>query len=306
MATSFVTLNDLPGGDPAAADNSSATTDQPGASQTPSDASAAGETTLATRVAELEALISRHRQQLTGSQGEVQRLRQELDQMRQAPPQAATQAPAAAPPQQTVKLTEAIRKLELEDDPSLLEAWEQSQRGGGLSREEIQAIVQQAQAPQQTQQTLQQAIVQRHPELLSDQAFTQGVGERYQELANDPLTRTLHPPDPQFLYTEPSTQMQYDMRVLMQAANEVKAKTPPRAATQPSTLGITGGSGSAPSSSGPSIPRSLVGPNGVLSDPTVQAALRNLGWGSNIRTQAQAMIKHLSPAAKARWERGEI
>ncbi len=306
MATSFVTLADLPGADPVATDNSATASENASATTSSGTATSPAGAELHAKVAELEGLIQRHRQQLHGSQAEVERLRQEMQTLRQSQTPGRSSEPAADPARPRTKLSEAVRKLELEDDPSLVEAWEQEVLHGGqgasaLTRDDVQRIVQESQGRQTARQAVQQAIVQRHPELLSDQQFTQHVGARYQELVADPLVKTLYPDDPQFLFEEPTTGLQYDMRMLMQAANEVKAKTPPR---QTPTLGITGGSGGTRPASGPAIPRTMVGQNGVFSDPRVQQALRTIGWGGNTRQQAEQMLKHLSPAARRQLEQG--
>jgi len=298
MATAFVTLDSLPGADPSAEDNSADAAGTTGAAAPSTGTASAGDTAWQTKVAELESLIQRHRQQLTGSQEEVQRLRREVESLRQGT------SPATLPPKDKVKLSEAVRKLELDDDDSLLQAWEQEtvQQAQDAARQAAQAQTGQ----HDTRQALQQAIVQRHGELLSDAAFAQQVGERYQALVNDPLTRTLHPDDPQYVFAEPQTGQQYDMRILMQAANEVKAAQP-ASARRPSTLGVTtgGGSGGPPPAAGQAIPKAWVEQGGVFADPRVQQAMRNLGYGSNTRTQVQNVLKHLSPREKSRLERGQ-
>ena len=299
MATAFVTLDSLPGADPSAEDNSAAAAGTTGATAPSAGTASAGDTSWQGKVAELEGLIQRHRQQLTGSQEEVQRLRRQVEALQQNTPLSS----AAPPAKERIKFSEAVRKLELEDDASLLDAWEQD------TVQQAQEAARQAAAAQtgqqDTRQALQQAIVQRHGELLSDAAFAQQVGARYQELAQDPLTRTLHPEDQQYVFAEPQTGQQYDMRILMQAANEVKAAKPAATRPRPSTLGVTNGGGTPPPATGQAIPKAWVEPGGIFADPQVQQVMRNLGYGGNTRTQVQNVLKHLSPRAKANLERGQ-
>lgn len=300
MATAFVTLDSLPGADPSAEDNSAAGQQTSGATAPSEGTASAGDTSWHTKVNELEGLIQRHRQQLTGSQEEVQRLRKQVEALQQGT--SATSSPQP-PTKDKIKFSEAVRKLELEDDASLLDAWEQETRQ--QAQDAARQVAQTQTNQQDTRQALQQAIVQRHGELLSDKAFAEQVGQRYQELAQDPLTRTLHPEDQQYVFAEPQTGQQYDMRILMQAANEVKAAKPAATRPRPSTLGVTGGGGVPPPAAGQAIPKAWVEPGGIFADPQVQQVMRNLGYGGNTRTQVQNVLKHLSPRAKAQLERGQ-
>lgn len=77
----FVTLDDLPGADPALADNSASLV----GSQGPNYAAAAGTGADAAfaELSQLRSLSERHRQQLNGARSEVQRMRLELEQKKQ-------------------------------------------------------------------------------------------------------------------------------------------------------------------------------------------------------------------------------
>ena len=115
----------------------------------------------------------------------------------------------------------------------------------------------------------------------------------------------MYPEDPQYQFHDPASGVTYDMRVLMQAANEVKIRGSSTTPPVP-TLGVTGGSPPAPpGQTGPVIPRDMVeGEAAIFRDSRVQAALQGLGWGGNTRQQLTKMLEFVEPAVKARWKRG--
>lgn len=310
METAYVSLDALPGDGPVATDNPPPGAAAPSPGTASSAAAPAGGEEVTRRIAELEAVVNRQRQQIDGSRQEATRLASEVERLRQqqTTPPPATAPPAAVTRPPKTRLLDAVQRYNEDGDASALEAWEQevlsAAQGQYVSREDVQRMVQEAQGQGQSRQSLQTAITQRHPELLSDPEFTTAVGTRYQALMQDPLAQSLYPADEQYLVVEPSTQIKYDMRVLLQAANEVKAS---RGATprQTPTMGAPQGGTTRPAQTGPAIPRALISPNGVLSDPRVQAALRTIGWGTTMREQATTLTKHMSPQSRQRWARGQ-
>jgi len=306
-----VTLDALFGPDPPAGDNSGAERVPAGAAEGAASSGAPAGTDITAKIAELERLVGRHREQLTGSQQEILRLRGELEAVKARPVEPVA---VSAPPSARVSLADAAKKLLLDNDDTDLAAFEAQLNGRGtVSMEDVKQLLaahdaqsQVVQRQQGARTTLQNALVQRHPQLLNDQAFINATSARYQALTQDALTQTLYPADPQYVFEEPATGVKYDMRILMAAANEVKA-TFPAAATPPS-LGVTGGSaGAPPHTSGPVVPRSLVeGEAAVLRDPRVQAALQAAGWGSNTKAQVSKLLEFVDPTVKAKWQRGEV
>jgi hypothetical protein len=300
----LVTLETLFGADTPAGDNSASTGGPSGASPATASSDAPAGSPLEQKIADLERLVHRHREQLTGSQAEVARLRGELDGLKSRPQ---TEPVASTTPKPRISLKEAAQKLLLDNDDSLLDAYEaQAQADRGMSPTEVAQVVQQreqaftaAQQVQQSRAALQQALVQRHSELLNNPAFIAAVGQRYLELQNDALTGILYPTDDTYLFEEPTTQVKYDMRVLMQASNEVKARQQASAGAAPG-LGLTGGSPPAPPKpAGPVIPQNMVvGEHAVLLNPQVQQVLATLGWGGTLRDQAKKVAELTAKSAR--------
>ena len=311
MADPVVTLEALFGPDTAAADNSGPGSGVPGAASGTAPNGAPAGPDLAGKITELERLVGRHREQLSGSQQEILRLKTELDAVKASPSPPAAHPPPSVPSPR-ISLTEATKKLLLDNDDADLTAFEAQLTRQGVTREELQQILQEhdekqgtAQRQQTARVTLQNALVQRHPQLLNDAPFIQATATRYQELTQDALTQTLYPSDPQYVFEEPGTGVKYDMRILMQAANEIKTRQP---SPTPPSLGVTGGSPATPTGqTGPVVPRALVeGENAALRDPRVQAALQSLGWGANTKAQVNKLLEFVDPAVKNRWSRGEV
>ena len=322
----LVTLESLFPGDSAAADNSPWDTTATGTTTTEAISPPAG-TDLANKIAELERLNTRYQQQADGSRQEAQRQREEVARLQGQI--AAIESRLAATPTQPVSqrqpvrkvsLVEAQQKFLLDNDASLLQQWEEQQQQQpaaqpGVSMDDIRKLLaeteQQREARERTSQTkmtLQQTLATRHPELLDvtrHAAFANAVAVRYQAMQNDPVTALLYPPDPSAQFVDPGTGVAYDMRVLMQAAGEVKATQPPR--QDPVTLGVPN-TGHAPAPSGPKVPSHLVqGTNAVLQDPAIQQALKNLpGWGNTPKEQLTTLLKYTDAATKSRWARGEV
>ena len=189
MAESVVTLETLFGPDPAAADNSGAKNGDLGATSGPALQGAPAGAELSAKIAELERLVGRHREQLSGSQQEIVRLRDELDAVKAKTPEPTRDGTAGSPLTPPISLTEATKKLLLDNDESDLQAFESQLQGRGITKEEVLTLLQGERDKQQGAQqlqanrtTLQQALVQRHPQLLNDQAFIQSTATRYQEL----------------------------------------------------------------------------------------------------------------------------
>jgi hypothetical protein len=315
-------------GDPAAADNSPGDTATTGTTPTEATRPPAGPD-LSAKIAELERLNTRYQQQADGSRQEAQRQRDEVARLQgqiaaiearlapTAPPSASPQRP----PVKRVSLVEAQQKFLLDNDDSLLRQWEEQQQQPpptpppGVSMDDIRKLLAETEAQRDArektaskQMTLQQTLVTRHPELLDvtrHAPFVNAVAQRYQELQQDPVTGMLYPPDPAAQFMDPTTGVAYDMRVLMHAAGEVKAKQPPR--PEPVTLGAQG-TPPAPTPTGPKVPSHLVqGPEAVLNDPAIQKALAALpGWGTTAKDQLTTLLKYTDPTIKARWQRGEV
>jgi hypothetical protein len=316
----LVTLDALFGSDPAAADNSPADATPPGAAaaQAPSPPASPD---YSQRIADLEGLVQRHRQQLTGSQHEIERLRTELQEVRSRP---MTPQPVSAPaPPRRVSLVEANEKFLLDNDKSLLQEYERQQtelaqapKPAGVTIDDVRGLLAETEQrrdtrtkAEQTRATLETALTTRYPELnnpAQHPAFVNALGVRYQELRSDPVTHVLYPPDPNAMFTDPGTGAEYDMRMLLAAAGDVKAKQPTPEPKPAPTLGTHGAPAPA-QHKGPLLPRHLVeGPNAVLADPAIQRALADIGWGASTKELATKLLQHTDAAAKARWQRGEV
>lgn len=308
---------------PAAAANPSGEQVSPGTSPAVAPSAPAGPDVTA-RISELEGLVNRQRDQIAGSRQEFQRLSSEIQALRQAPPPVAqapapvAAAPAAvAPPR--VPLQDALHRYVVDNDPSLIAAWEAQARQPSLTAEDVARVMQEhtnqlrqeTQATQQAQtvnMSLQQALASRHPELANMQqhgAFATATATRYQQLLADPVTALTYTPNPAAMYKDPASGMEYDMRVLLNAADYVKAAQPTLTAPPPTSLG-TMVPGATPPAAGPVIPRSLVeGPTSIFTDPEMQAVMRQIGWGDTTRDQVQTMLQHLPAQTRTRWSRGE-
>lgn len=314
----LVTLDSLFPGGPAAADDPAEGTETPGANANHAPSAPAG-TDLAAKIADLEQRNTRYLQQIEGNRADARRQQQEVARLQGqiAGIESRLNAPAAqtpATPQRKVSLVEAHRKALLDNDETALAEWEaqhQQPTPTGVTREEIAKIVADAERERDAKQhaiastlTLQQALVARHPELLDmtrHSAFLAQAGARYAELRNDPVTHLLYPETPGAIFTDPGSGETYDMRVLLQAMNEVKAKQPPAPSAPPPTLGVTQ---TAPGPSGPRVPSHLVQ---LLQNPDIQRHLANVpGWEGSTKEQVTKILKHTDPAVKARWQRGEV
>jgi hypothetical protein len=317
----LVTLDALFGSDPAAADNSPAEPAGTGAAAAQASSPPASPD-YSQRIADLEGLVQRHRQQLTGSQHEIERLRTELQDIRSRPvvQTPVTQAPA---PQRRVSLVEANEKFLLDNDKSLLQEYERQQteaaqapKPAGVTIDDVRGLLAETEQKrdtrtkaEQTRATLETALTSRYPELnnpAQHPAFVNALGVRYQELRSDPVTHVLYPPDPNAIFTDPGTGAEYDMRMLLAAAGDVKAKQPTPEPRPAPTLGTQGATAPA-QHKGPLLPRHLVeGPNAVLADPAIQRALADIGWGASTKELATKLLQHTDAAAKQRWARGEL
>jgi hypothetical protein len=323
----LVTLDTLFPADPAAADNSGGESAGTGAT-TAQASSPPASPDYSQRIADLEGLVQRHqteqqrwRDQVTGSQRENERLRAEIQEIRTRLA-TTSQAPAPAPPARRVSLVEANEKFLLDNDKSLLQEYERQQAElaqapkPSVTIDDVRGLLAETEQKretrtraEQTRLTLEQTLTSRHPELnnpAQHPAFVNALGVRYQELRSDPVTHVLYPPDPNAMFTDPGTGAEYDMRVLLAAASDVKAKQPTTPAPAAPTLG-THGAPAPTTHKGPVLPRNLVeGPNAVLADPAIQKALANIGWGGTTKEMATKLLQHTDAAAKARWQRGEV
>jgi hypothetical protein len=274
-------------------------------------------------LAELERLTMRYHQQAEGSRQEALRRTQEVGSLRE---QLATleqrlqgQNAAPRPPaaEAAITLAEATQKLIMDNDSSLMHAYEQQLKKAstGVTPAHLEAAIHSAQQRQQVQQQqtaittqLQQAIAQRHPELLDMEQhghFVQATTARYQELLRDPLAAITFPPNPAAMFIEPVTGAEYDMRVILQAAGEVKAQRAPGAAAAVPSLGVT--PAAAPAPKGPAVPRVLVeGETALFRQPELVAALQQIGWGATPKEQLAKMLTMLPVETKARWARGQV
>ena len=317
----FVTLNDLTLDGPAAADNPESESGPSGTNgaTVPPRESAGPDVTA--RISELEQLVTRHSQQLNGSRQENERLRSELQALRTAPPAPAPSPQAtAAPAPVRVALKDAMAKYVLENDDSLLHAYEaQMAQQTSLTpdivanvikktTDDLRAELTSQNRAQTTTTTLQQALVSRHPELADIQHhadFATAAATRYQQLLQDPVTALAFPPDPAAIYRDPATGTEYDMRLLITAADYVKASRPAPVVKPPASLGSSVPGGSPPA--GPVVPKSyVVGSNAVLQDPDIQKALAQNGWGNSPKEQLQNFLKRVPETTKEHWKNGRV
>jgi len=338
MDDQYVTLDTLDSGGPAAAENPPvASSGVPGAESPPGGPPPPAGPDLQARISHLESVVQRHGEQQAGSRAEVERWRAEATAQQQLNGQLAQQlqqfleqsrAAAPAPPRR-ISLRDAVDAANLRSDYTLLEEYERQQAAqtqpaqGLLTREELETVLTErerrqdaSQAKSRESQQLQNALVQRFPDIVRQGAFANQVATRYQEIQQDPVLRSLYPPDASYTLTDPNTGTQYDVRMLLHAAGEVQARgaagpSPPQSpangqpAVPAGTLGVNG-SGTPPAPAGPRIPRAMVdGAEALLRNPQVQEALRRVGWGNNMKTQAEHLVKTVPASTRERWARGD-